>query len=716
MRFSKVAKRFWARPRLAAAVMVVSSLFAVNLFQTVNSTQIQGGETTVALVKSASETPSDAEIDALVRQAVALAGGLPANVGPGKKVIIHPNLVQTLWTSGSGVVTHRQVVRTVVQMCIERGVEVSNIKIAEGTASFADSMCPSGRECPIQDPREATRKAFKDAGYDEIGGEPGNQWGDMIEDVTGVQLVDLNDVGRRYPDYPNCYSGPYDPNYVTQVNLANGLLRTTYWIPNPIMRADVVINVPVFKNHSIAGVTGALKLAGGTAPNDIYHTSGGTCDSGPYTNKTNCYHNPSDGGDQDYNARAIVDLNLCRPPDFVVVDALVGVTNGPVGPGSGTGLTILSPKMACIVAGRDPVAVDTILSLMMAYDPDQIPTITYALSRGLGVKDRKLIKVVGTRVKLVRRTFPDSYGAGRRHELTSPSTTGWNVTSGAYIFGTYGVTPTSPSDSGGGVCKGEVWIDGVWKAASSASPYRVNVDVGSLTPGQHTLQYILYDIYLNENVRSATINVAADPRPRGALGLADGVTVMMGELVVSGTAPVMGSNVFFAQTTDRSAGFRVVWSSGSPGVSPGDVLIMSGTMQTANGYRYISAATKTKVGSVVAPTPLVMRNVAVCGGSAYPGGPTAQGATGISNVGLLVRTTGKITEVGADYFYVDDGSVSDDGTGRRGLRVFCGDFTKPALGSYVSITGFSTMLETGGVFIRQLVARSAADIVTLAGP
>ncbi|RLC60748.1 MAG: hypothetical protein DRI80_10320, partial [Chloroflexota bacterium] len=273
--------------------------------------------TTVTIVQAASWPVSDAEVEALVRQAVALAGGLEGIVGEGDTVVVKPNLV---WNAppDEGAVTDPRVVRTIVQLAREAGA--GEVIIADGAACYYHYY---------PDRRGATIAAFHDAGYDADG--------DMVDDATGAPLVDLNDAGGL---------DQHDPNLVRLVTVQHGLIWTEYWLPNVILDADVLIGVPVLKNHSYAGVTLALKNQFGIAPSDIYHSPGSQMFKGALS------HGPDDLG------RHIVDLNLARPLDFVVLDGLRGLTDGPCGD------HLADPPMRLILAGRDAVAVDTIGTLV----------------------------------------------------------------------------------------------------------------------------------------------------------------------------------------------------------------------------------------------------------------------------------------------------------------------------------------------------------------
>jgi len=346
--------------------IILVALFAISAFQgwITSHGEATQGITEVAIVKSDSPTVSDDEMEAMVRQAVALAGGLEGIIEPGDTVVIKPNLV---WDARPefGHVTDPSVTRAVVRLAQEAGA--GQVLIAEGTAVYVSD----------QHDRFPTKAAFHVSGHD------GNH--DMVDDVTGVPLIDLNISGDD--------TDAKDPDYVTSVTLPNGLIRNQYWIPNPILNADVLIGVPVLKNHSLSGLTLALKNMIGIAPNDIYHGPGIP------VLKSELSHSPED------LPRHIVDLNLCRPMDFVVVDGLRGMTDGP------NGNHLADPPMKLIMAGRDPVAVDTVGALVIGYAPASISYLPLAQQAGLGTMDVSNIRVLGRPVAEVRQDFPVPYGS-----------------------------------------------------------------------------------------------------------------------------------------------------------------------------------------------------------------------------------------------------------------------------------------------------------------
>jgi len=120
------------------------------------------------------------------------------------------------------------------------------------------------------------------------------------------------------------------------------------------------------------------------------------------------------------------------------------------------------------------------------------------------------------------------------------------------------------------------------------------------------------------------------------------------------------------------------------------------------GERYIEAATALENGSGTVE-PLGLNNLGTGGGdwfydeSTGAGQRGVLGGTGLNNIGLLVRTWGKITYVGADDFYIEDGSGADDGSGHPGVRVLGRPPVDPGadpVGKWVRVEGVSSCYKT----------------------
>jgi len=126
--------------------------------------------------------------------------------------------------------------------------------------------------------------------------------------------------------------------------------------------------------------------------------------------------------------------------------------------------------------------------------------------------------------------------------------------------------------------------------------------------------------------------------------------------------------------------------------------------------------------SAQAPPPVGVRIAAVGGAALNEYTPGVFGGACANNIGLLIRTWGKVTHVDSagKYFYIDDGSGRIDGSGYTGLRVSCEDLapgvtiTPPGSGAMVAVTGISSTILIESKVQSNLRPRKQADIQTFA--
>jgi uncharacterized protein (DUF362 family) len=450
-----VARRVAVRRQLiAAAILFVTALVGIEGYQYAQSlgppsrpiVPVRLSDPQHTVVGIAHRDPqgswyTTAEIEAMVRLAIARAGGLQRlmvdkNTDGQVSVILKPNLVQAEDPT-DGVVTDPKVCAAIVKVAKEAGA--TQVGIAEGTAVGGS----------IND-RRATWDAMAAAGYDA------NQDRKFDYD-TSVSLYDLNDSGGLHQA---------DPTKVTLVTIPNGVIRAQYYVPNVLLNCDVLISVPTFKNHTHGVVTLSMKNRIGCAPNDLYH-SDSSWGSG-FQGKQGLVHFTNEGypatvppqptTESQVVQRTIVDLNLVRPQDFAVIDGLIGVTSGPndksVG-GCGGHTCKPNPYMHLIMAGADSVAIDTVGALAMDYDPDYITHIAWADSTGvLGTKDRSMITLVGDPMWQIHRVFPGNWaydGTVMNSDHAPPSISGISVNEGDKIADRQIVTGSGIGDDVGAV-------------------------------------------------------------------------------------------------------------------------------------------------------------------------------------------------------------------------------------------------------------------------
>lgn len=305
---------------------------------------------------SHAQNPLSIDVEQLVREAVEKGGGFDKVIRPGDAVLIKPNLVTNV-PNGTGATTDVRVAEAVARMALDCGAK--RIVFAEGSSTNRGQKSYNS---------DVTERCFSESGYADLAKK------------MGAKLIDLNDAGER--------AGGRE--LVKNVGLNHGLKKKSYWISKYLFDADCIISVPVLKNHRYAGLTLSLKNYIGIAPADIYQAPGVL---------------PSKFG-LDHStlglAQHIVDLVMIRPPDYAVIDAIVGLASGEKYP------WFAGPKgpMRAILAGRDPVAVDTAACIAMSYEPKTIGHLVFASAVGLGVSDPKKIEIRGAGIEPFQQEFP----------------------------------------------------------------------------------------------------------------------------------------------------------------------------------------------------------------------------------------------------------------------------------------------------------------------
>ncbi|MDH7600564.1 MAG: S8 family serine peptidase [Armatimonadota bacterium] len=175
----------------------------------------------------------------------------------------------------------------------------------------------------------------------------------------------------------------------------------------------------------------------------------------------------------------------------------------------------------------------------------------------------------------------------------------------------------------------------------------------------------------------------------------DGTRVRIGNLVATSNTGEIPGRVYVEQP-DRARGIALLFSGNPPNLREGDRLEVTGMVETISGERVISGPTIVNVGSTSPVKPLALAQKWI-GGSANQYMPGITNGLGANNVGLLVTVCGRVVSTSAfDYFYVDDGSNRDDGTGLIGLKVNCRNLMKPPRNSFVTVTGISSVEQPFG--------------------
>ena len=140
-------------------------------------------------------------------------------------------------------------------------------------------------------------------------------------------------------------------------------------LPRFLLEAEHIINLPIFKTHCSMVFTCALKNMKGVVQDKVHYQM----------HQTNL-------------AEAMMDLWSIIRPDLIIADM--------VRPAEGFGPhTTIPMDMGCLVAGKDPVAVDATACRMVGLDINLVEYFVPARERGLGNFEEDLIDVRGKAIQ-----------------------------------------------------------------------------------------------------------------------------------------------------------------------------------------------------------------------------------------------------------------------------------------------------------------------------
>jgi uncharacterized protein (DUF362 family) len=340
----------------------------------ITSTNVEAHESASFLTQVAI-TQADNYDRALIRQKVQhlfeSIGGISDVVKAGDKVGIKINL-----TGGSGSAssskldgkpitesmwTHPELLRAVGELIIDSGVRPSDIYIVESLWDAA---------------------SYNNFGYL------------AVQQSLGAQMVNLN-AKEPYSDFINKPVGD------------NKFFYSSFKLNQILADIDVYVSIPKMKQHYEAGVTHSLKNQIGIVPIQFYMQN-------MWDGMRSKLH--FEGGDiGTHLPHSICDLNLARPVHLAVID---GIKNAVGGEGVWNS-TFQTAEYQVLLAGKDPVATDSIASFLMGNDPEaekfQLPDgvrqcdnyLELLHQRGVGTNQMNEIEAVGDGAGLITSVRPE---------------------------------------------------------------------------------------------------------------------------------------------------------------------------------------------------------------------------------------------------------------------------------------------------------------------
>jgi hypothetical protein len=202
----------------------------------------------------------------------------------------------------------------------------------------------------------------------------------LVQQNLGAQLVNLNSAAP-YPDFMD-------------KAIVNGYFYSSFKFNRILYEVDVFVSIPKMKQHYSAGVTHCIKNLVGIVPLHYYNTSGSS------GNRSALHF---EGGDvKTHLPRSICDLHKARPIHLGIID---GIKNAEGGEGPWNP-TFRTSEYNLLLAGKDPVALDSVASYQMGNDPEpeklRLPNgqlcdnhLYLARQKGMGTNILNEIELVG---------------------------------------------------------------------------------------------------------------------------------------------------------------------------------------------------------------------------------------------------------------------------------------------------------------------------------
>ena len=267
----------------------------------------------------------------------------------------------------------------------------------------------------------------------------------------------------------------------------------------------------------------------------------------------------------------------------------------------------------------------------------------------------------------------------------------------------------------------DFYLDGDPIGTATRAPFSVTLDTTTYVVGNHTLEVDACEAGAAATVGVGAATVTIQNPISNLRSIADAYVSPVGQgvkansrVVVAGTEE-MGGSEFYIEDENRASAIRVA---GSQDVTDGDLVTVIGDISVESGERSVVAQNVDVTDHLLSGglKPFWMSNKVIAGGCFGPRTPGVANGCGLRTLGMFVKTTGRVTYVGADdepFFYIDDGSALQDGSGHTGLCVLCRSLAKPVIHSFVSVTGISSCRTVGDSVAPAIKLRRSSDLATL---
>jgi uncharacterized protein (DUF362 family) len=250
--------------------------------------------------------------------------------------------------------THPEVIRAVGELIIDSGVSASDLYIVEAIWDAA---------------------SYNDFGYLDV------------QQGLGAQLVDLN------------HEAPYS-DFIDKEVGEDHFFYSSFKLNRILDEVDVFVSIPKMKQHYDAGVTHSMKNLVGIVPIQYYMM--------PNQPGYRSALHLEGGNIRTHLPRSICDLNMARPINLAVIDGIKNAISG-----EGPWISTFQPaEYHLLLAGKDPVATDSVASFQMGNDPEaeklQLPNgeqcdnyLELLHQKNMGTNQMDEIELVGDGASLI---------------------------------------------------------------------------------------------------------------------------------------------------------------------------------------------------------------------------------------------------------------------------------------------------------------------------
>ena len=272
-----------------------------------------------------------------IEDCIGLIGGFKKYIHLGQKILLKPNLLSASRPE-LAVTTHPVFLESIIDL-IKKNAE------ADAEITIADSP---GAATPHT--VENLRKVYEVCG---------------IKYLTKIKGVKLS----------------METKFST-ISFKKGKVLKHLEIIKPAVDADVIINLPKFKTHSLVRISGAVK--------NMYGIVHGRTKTLLHTKFLEI----------DKFSDMLIDVYMYKPPVLNLMDGIIGLE------GEGPGASGKPRNVGMIFASTNGIAMDNIISKIMGFKSEDVPLIKCARSRALEGSDINKIEILGANMdELIIKDF-----------------------------------------------------------------------------------------------------------------------------------------------------------------------------------------------------------------------------------------------------------------------------------------------------------------------